>query len=100
MLYTSEKAYIESATTLKGKIAKIDAIIVALEDMSLSSAANMDTESYQLDDGQSKIQRNYRDIGSIITAIGNYEKLKQMYIGRLNGNIFRLVPANSITNYN
>jgi len=60
----------------------------------------MDIEEYTLDDGQSKISTKYRDIASVIKAIGDYEKLRQMYINRINGRIVRLIPANSITNVN
>jgi len=100
MIYLSETLYIESGTSLRDKVTKIDALITALEDIALNSAGNMDIEDYSLDDGQSKISTTYRDIDSIIKAISDFEKLRQMYINRINGRIVRLLPANSITNVN
>lgn len=91
--YSSADVYIESASTLKEKIAKIDAIIVALEATALKAAAGDDISSYMLDDGHTKINTMYRGVDSVMKSIESFEKLKQMYINRLNGRMVRLVDG-------
>lgn len=82
----NEKLYVDSASSLEAKIARIDTIITALEDQFINSAAgNSDLEYYTLDDGQTKITTAYRDVRLIPQAISRFETLRTMYINRLNG---------------
>lgn len=87
--------YIETATCLKDKIIKLDAIIAALEDAALKGAETQDIDEYWLDDGQTKIKNVFRDPNAIFQAILNYDKMRQIYINRLNGRGMRLVDFNS-----
>lgn len=100
MIYFDSAAiYIESATTLQEKIAKIDAIIVALEATALTAAGNEDLTEYSLDNGQTKIKCVYRGSESIIKSIKAYEQMKQMYVNRLNGRRIRLVDSKNFGRY-
>jgi hypothetical protein len=96
VIYDSASIYIQSATTLKEKIIRIDAIITALEDTALKAASTDDVMEYSLDDGQTKIRTVYRSAESVLNAIQAFEKMKQMYINRLNGRIVRLVDGKSL----
>ena len=90
--------YLETATNLKDKLAKIDAIITVLEAAALKGAEGADIDEYWLDDGQTKIKNIFRDPNQIINAILRYERIRQMYLNRLNGRSFRLVDFNSNSN--
>jgi len=91
--YESEQFYIESATSLRARLARIEAIITALETTALRAAATGDLTEYSLDDGQTKIRTVYSTVESIIKAIKGFEQLKQMYAQRLTGRITRLVDG-------
>jgi predicted translin family RNA/ssDNA-binding protein len=90
VVYNSASIYIESATSLRDKITRISAIITALEDTALRAAAGEDIEEYWLDDGQTKIKTVTRGLDKITASIQAFEKLKQMYVNRLNGRMIRL----------
>lgn len=81
----TEKFYIESATSLLERIARIDAIILALEGQLLTATSNSDIISYNLDDGQVKIQTQYRSIAEINRGIEGLDALRQRLINQLNG---------------
>jgi len=98
--YENITLYIESATCLKEKIEKYNAIITALEDAALKGAEIQDVEEYWLDDGQTKIKNVYRDPDQIFKAIYNYEKLRQICLNRLNGRGNRLIDYQSNNNRN
>lgn len=91
--YDSAAIYIQSSTDLCDKIAKIDLIIAALEDTALSSAANDNIEEYWLDDGQSKIKTKYKGTDEIFKSIYSFEKMRQIYVNRLNGRVVRMVSS-------
>ncbi len=93
-LYNSEKIFIESATTTEEALARVCAIIVALETLAVTSAANEDVAEYWLDDGQTKIKRVYRSTMEISQSIMKWEQVKQIYINKLNGRTFQMVSAN------
>lgn len=95
MVYSCSKTYLESATSVKEKIAKLDLIIAAMYEAAERAAASGEIEEYLIDDGQSKIKNIYRDIGSIANAIVGYEKLRQMYYNRLTGRKVTLRDLNS-----
>lgn len=91
--FTTADIYVSSATTLREKITRIDAIITALEAAALTGAATGQLTEYSLDDGQTKIKTAYRSMDEVMTAIMSFEKLRQMYINRLNGRMVRLVDS-------
>ena len=81
----SEKVYIESATDVQSRIARIEAIIAALETQLLSGAANGDVSSYSLDDGQTKISTQYRSIDAVMTGLKALDTLRTRLLNQLNG---------------
>jgi hypothetical protein len=97
--YDSAAIYIQSATSIKDKINKIDTVISALMDAALKAASNEDITEYSLDNGQTKIKCIYRGSDSALQAIKGFEQIKNMYINQLNGRSFRLVDAKSFRNY-
>lgn len=96
VIYDSASIYIEGATSLCDKIARIDTIIDALMTTALQSAANENIEEYWLDDGQSKIKTIYRGTAQIMESIKSFETIKQLYVNRLNGRVVRLVDSKSL----
>jgi len=95
--YDSTDICIQSETTLAAKIAKIDAIIVALEDTMLKAAGTGNLEEYSLNDGQVIIKTTYRNTEEVIKSITDLEKIRQMYVNRLNGRHIRLVDGKNFT---
>lgn len=95
--YDSTDIYIQSAATLEAKIVKIDAIIVALEDTMLKAAGTGNLEEYSLDDGQVRIKTTYRNTEEVIKSISDLEKIRQMYVNRLNKRHIRLVDGKNFT---
>ena len=102
--YTSEQLYIESATSLTDKIAKIDAVILALYDVLIKAALKDHITEYSLDDGQTKITTDYRGAQSVQKSISALEFAKQVIITRLNknqtGSIIGLVDSQNLTGRN
>lgn len=96
--YDSAAIFIRTAVDNKAKIEKIDLIISALEDTAAESALNDDIEEYWLDDGQSKIKTVYKGTEAVLKSIMDFEKLRQMYVNRLNGRQVRLVDGKSLRN--
>jgi hypothetical protein len=78
---------------LREKIARIDAIITALEDAALKGAATGHLDEVSLDDGQTKIKTLYRNVTQITASITGFEAIKQRYVNQLNGRSLRLVDA-------
>jgi len=95
VIYDSAYIYIDSATSLKDKICKIDAIITALMATALASATTDNFTEYVLDDGQTKIRATYKGTDAIFRSINVLERTKQIYINQLNGRVIRLVPGKS-----
>lgn len=86
--------YINCSTDTKTKIARIDAIIEALEDAELKGAVNADIEEYNFDDGQSKVRVNYRDLKSISESITALERRKNRLIQKCIGYRYNLMDGN------
>lgn len=93
VIYDSADIYINGATCLRDKIARIDAIIVALEDAALKGAAQGNISDYSLNDGQTQIRTAYRSITDISASINAFEQIRQRYINQLNGRVVRLVDS-------
>ena len=94
--YDSAQIYIDSATTLREKIVKIDLIIIALETTALKAASTDEISEYWLDDGQTKIKTVYKGADSVLKSIMAFESIKQMYINRLNGRVMKLVDSKNL----
>lgn len=96
--YDSCGLYIQSFTDLAGKINAIDAIIDALINQGIATAGNQGIAEYQLNDGQTIIKQIYRDSASLSRAIADYERIKQIYVNRMNGRVFRAIDGKNFIN--
>ena len=85
--------YIQSATSLRAKIAAIDAIIDALIVQSADATLTQNLSEYQLNDGQTIIKQVYRGENGIADAIDRFETIKQRYVNQLNGRVIRAVDS-------
>jgi hypothetical protein len=91
--FDSACVYVDGAKNLIEKIARLDAIISALETAALKAAAKGGISEYMLDDGQTKIREVYRSPVEIERSITAFEGIRQRYINRLNGSMIRLVDS-------
>lgn len=99
IVYTRADIYITSCKTLKAQLAAIDNIINTLLATAAVAAVDENLTEYILDDGQTKIQCNYRGVDGIIKAIKGLESLKALYQNQLNGRVIRLVDAKNFIRY-
>jgi hypothetical protein len=97
VVYERADIYIQSCTTLKDKITAIDNIIDALFATALKAAAGDNISQYMLNDGQTIINATYKGVHQIQASIAVFERLRQMYINRLNGRVIRLVDSKNFT---
>lgn len=82
----TEIVYIDSATTLLERIARINAIIDALLlQMSNVGTSHSDLSSYSLNDGQTTISTQYTTPELITNAINGFERMRERYVNKLNG---------------
>ena len=93
--YESGYAYIETANSLKQKVACIDDVINGLLNSALKAVENEDISEYWLDDGQTKIKTVYRSAEEVMKSIRGFERVKQMYLNRINGHSVQLIDKNS-----
>lgn len=92
----TEYQYVIDSQTLKQRYDRISAIIDALELQQLSIVSNSDVLSYALNDGQTKIETQYRSADQIAKAIESYERIRNRILGQLTGtSIVRLMDANA-----
>lgn len=98
LTFDSSSIYVTSATTLRDKLTRVNAIITALEDVALKAAANGDISHYSLDDGQTKIMTSYRTAEDVANSIQAFEVIRQRYINQLNGRMVRLVDSKNFRN--
>jgi len=96
--YDSADIYISSASSLREKITRIQAIITALENAALTGAANGHLSEYSLDDGQTKIRTAYRSMTEVADSINAFEAIKQRWVNQLNGRHVRLVDSKNFRN--
>lgn len=97
VVYDSAAIYIDSATDLQAKIARMDAIIAALETSALTAAGTANFSEYSLNDGQTIIKTTYRTIEDVQRGILGFERIRQMYINRINGRVFRMVDSKNLS---
>ena len=96
--FDSAQIYVESCTTIQGKITAINAIQDALLTSALAAASQGAISHYTLNDGQTIISTTYRSASAVKEAYNDFEAIKQMYINRLNGRVVRLVDSKNFTN--
>lgn len=89
--FTTCGLYLDSITDLRAKIAAIDVIINALLAAVTTGAANEGIKEYSLNDGQVIIKEVYDSSQTTFNAIKSFESLKQYYISKINGRVFKLV---------
>jgi len=80
-------AYLESKTKLLDRIQAIDVLIdnaILLMGTTVSGPAG-NISSYELDDSQVRIKTGYRSMQEVEEGIRSLERMKQMYVNRLNG---------------
>lgn len=93
----TEYQYIINSTSLKEKYDRLCSIVDALELQMVSAAANADVEAYTLDDGQTRINTQYRSSESIAKAIIMFERLKNSTLEKLLGTrVIALRDAKSV----
>lgn len=97
--YDSCAIFIQSATSLKDKLAKINAIIDMLYTSALTAAGTANMQEYSLDDGQTKIRTVYKGTDQILKAIDVLERQKQTILNQLNGRITRSVDSKNLNRY-
>lgn len=91
IIYLKASAYVESCSTIKAKIAALNAIQDALLTTAMKAVETGHITQYSLNDGQTIIQETYRSAKEITEAYNGFETIKQMYINRLGGRMTRLV---------
>ena len=91
--FDSADLYIETATSLKDKVKKIDEVIAALLVTATKSAANAHITSYSIDNGQTKINAEYAGTEAVFASIKAFETLREYYKQKINGRVFRLVDG-------
>lgn len=101
MIFTSAGLYIASATDIKTKVARIDAIIDALWIVAADAATVDNITEYSVDNGQTKIQAMYKSAAQVEASIQAFQKQRQFYINQLpGGRVFRLVDGKNFNGNN
>ncbi len=78
--FESDRAYLQSCTTVEDKIAACDAIIDALFTQMLALAQQESPiQEYMLNDGQTIIKAIYRDAKQITMSIDALTKIRNRY---------------------
>lgn len=92
--------YVQSQTTLKAKVAAIDAIIDMLLATALDMAGKDDIQEYSLNDGQTIIKTIYKGSVSIASAIRDFQRIRNIYANQINGRMVRLVDSRNFVRRN
>ena len=93
--YNTISLYLESAETLEQRVASIDALIDVMILSLADTVTKADIATYSLDDGQVKISTGYRSVKDVQNGISALEKMKQIYLNRLNGRGFAIRDENA-----
>lgn len=103
MLYVwFDKSAIQKSETIvsaQARIVKINTIIDTLLDAQLVFAADPNKQEYGLDDGQTKIKVTYRDLDAVAASIMQWEKVKSLYVNRVNGRVTRSLDSRNFPNW-
>jgi hypothetical protein len=102
--YFSTTQYIESASSLQEKIAKIDALINVMFTTATTAATGDNIGEYYLDDGQTIVRTTYRGVDAVTRSIKELQKLRDFLQATLNrnvnGSVIRLVDSSNLKNRN
>jgi hypothetical protein len=96
-IFDSCGLYIQSKTTLRDQIAAMDQIILALNLAILRAAGGEDVTEYQLNDGQTIIKQVNRGVAGMTKSLMEIEALRNYYINKYNGRVFRLVDSKNFS---
>jgi hypothetical protein len=94
-IFKTASEYIGSCTTLKERIAAIEAIQAGLLIAAQKAAENGDVSQYSLNDGKTIIATSYRDARSVMLAYDSWEIVKNKLINKKMGRMIRLVDKNT-----
>ena len=97
--YDSLSIYVQSATSLKDKLVKVNSIIDMLYTAGLTAAGTENIAEYSLDDGQTKIRTVYKGTGEVLKAIDILERQRQTILNQLNGRITRHVDGKNFNRF-
>lgn len=97
-IFDSCGLYIESKTTLRSQIAAMDQIILALNVAILRAASGENVTEYQLNDGQTIIKQINRGVSAMTKSLMEIERLRNYYINKFNGRVFRAVDSKNFRN--
>lgn len=91
--------WLESKTDLASRVAAIEVLIdkMILKIGESLDEKNVTIERYWLRDGQMDIQTTYRTLDDIYKSVTTLERMKQMYLNRLNGRGFVLRDVRGLT---
>lgn len=89
-VYQNERCFLEDCPTADAKVTALDAIIEALLITAAEAGQTVDSSGYSLDDGQTKIRKEYRDPEEIYKAIRGFEQLRNYYISKCTGSVVQL----------
>ncbi len=93
IVYDNCGLYIESRSSIREKIAAIDAVISLLFQQMLTAATSENINEYQLNDGQTIIKQVFNGTKQITAAIQALRIMRQDYINQINGRVFRGVDS-------
>lgn len=83
--YYTISQYVESKTTLEGRILAYDNLIEAMELKMLDNVGESNLDEYQMDDGQMKVRTKYRSTIDILAGIKAIEQARARLLNKLNG---------------
>lgn len=95
-IYETIKEYLMGDTDSQTKMDRYNSLQEALELQLVSNAAGQEFDSYELDDGQSKIKTVIKDYSKIIATIDAIEKLKERLFNNTVGNVVVLRDAKAV----
>jgi len=95
-VYENEVCFLQSCTTAQAKVSALDLIIDALLLASVDAGNTVDSQGYNLDDGQTKIKREYRSPSEIVDALTGFERMRNYYIAKCTGSVIQLRNQDTI----
>lgn len=99
-IFESPKIYLESAKSLHERVERIDQLIDAMILSTLNVVSgedyNPNISEYQLNDGQMTVRTAYKTNNDVFKSIEELEKIKQIYLNRLNGRVMTLRDIRSL----
>ncbi len=73
---------------VKVRIARVESILTALENAMLDGTMDLGREGFSFDDGQTKIQTNFKSLDQISKAYEHWLKVHGLLMLRCDGGIF------------